>query len=189
MMNDTETRMNERRTLFELFSRMFNESELRTFFAIFYPGATSSLPGLGSTMNHLVMEAVTVLDRFGMVEADLFTNLTEFRPDSRVEVAEIAAMISSERDAHAGRDAIAAPKHELVDELAKVFGDREQAAALLHRVGFPRPLTPAFSNPFSYWTKVLEEIEHGAPPGRIRSLARVAAGLYPSNAVFGRHCG
>lgn len=192
--------------LFDLFSRMLNEPELRTFLAMFYPTLTSSLPGLTASPSHLVMETVTALERFGMIGPELFTDLIAFRPESHAQVTAAAAAILLAPDEHAANGQGLAPEGsddasrpavdpavgsvpELVDELVKVFGQREGAAVLLARVGFPRSLNPALSNPLAYWTRVLEEIDHGAPPGSTASLAREASRLYPSNAVFGRHRG
>lgn len=77
------------------------------------------------------------------------------------------------------------PMPRVVQELARVFHDRDQAVLLLQRSSFPTPLIPEFRTSLSFWTSVAETARNGALPNGIRPILDEAAKLYPSNALFG----
>ena len=72
----------------------------------------------------------------------------------------------------------------LVEELARVFCNREDAILLIQRSGFPEILMPDFKNPIIFWTTIRTESNNGALRGGIDAIIAEAARLYPENTTF-----
>lgn len=77
--------------------------------------------------------------------------------------------------------------NELVDELARVVYDPEEATVLARRAGFPSGHLPKFSTPTVFWSRVIVAAEHGKVEGGMKTLANRAAKDYPYNPVFVKH--
>jgi Effector-associated domain 1 len=78
---------------------------------------------------------------------------------------------------------------QVLDEFATVFSERDQAAMLLHRAGFPSARIPGFTNPLVFWTQTLEAARNGIMAGGVQPLIDAAAALFPNNAVFASAAG
>lgn len=79
------------------------------------------------------------------------------------------------------------PHPTLVDALAEVITDPEEARLVALGAGFPRPDLPAFTTARLFWERVVEAIVDGKTEGGIDALAAEAAKLYPHNPVFSGH--
>jgi hypothetical protein len=73
----------------------------------------------------------------------------------------------------------------VVDELAKVFWESDNAVSLAAAAGFPKPMMPAFKTPLPFWEEVAHKACDGAIPGGLQPIIDEAAKRYPSNACFG----
>jgi hypothetical protein len=72
----------------------------------------------------------------------------------------------------------------LVDELANVFDNPPEAAALLDSVGFPRSRQPQFQavgTARGFWLEACRAVANGLTPGGLEALLAAAAELYPHN--------
>lgn len=72
----------------------------------------------------------------------------------------------------------------LVDQLARVIWDADEARLVAQRAGFPPARIPAFRTAMVFWSKMVEEARHGAIGGGVAAVAVAAAKQYPANAVF-----
>ena len=72
----------------------------------------------------------------------------------------------------------------LLDELATVFSEREQAVLLASKAGFPKSQLPKFTTSLAFWTHVVADARNGAIPGGIQPFLDAAATLFPHNTVF-----
>lgn len=79
------------------------------------------------------------------------------------------------------------PHPLLVDALAEVITDPEEARSLALGAGFPRADLPAFKTARLFWERVVEAIVDGKTEGGIDALAAEAAKRYPHNPVFSGH--
>lgn len=77
----------------------------------------------------------------------------------------------------------------LVDELARVLYDSDQAMLAARKAGFPVQSMPTFRTAQVFWSRIVEDARNGAVQGGVQSVASVAAKLYPGNAVFTRYRG
>jgi hypothetical protein len=73
---------------------------------------------------------------------------------------------------------------KIVDELARVLYDSEEAKALVLRAGFPSADLPAFSTPRSFWSQVVRASDCGKLANGVQALLDEAAKQYPANPVF-----
>lgn len=79
------------------------------------------------------------------------------------------------------------PLHEeLRHELMNVYHEADAAVLLVRRIGFPRPMMPAFTTPDAYWSKVVTALRDGAVASGLEALALAAGRQYPANPVFAR---
>ncbi len=78
---------------------------------------------------------------------------------------------------------------ELIDELARVMSDSEEATTAVRRAGFPRASVPSFTIARVFWTRVVEDAANGKLVDGVRALVDEASRLYPGNSVFGRFRG
>lgn len=76
------------------------------------------------------------------------------------------------------------PHQLLVDALAEVIDDPDEARLVALRAGFPREGLPVFKTPRLFWERVVEAILDGKTEGGVDALAAEAAKLYPHNQVF-----
>lgn len=74
----------------------------------------------------------------------------------------------------------------LVDELARVFNDADEARLVAQRAGVPPAAIPAFDLPQVFWHRVIKAAEDGKVPGGAGAIAGAAIKLYPDNPVFRR---
>lgn len=74
-----------------------------------------------------------------------------------------------------------------LEELTKVFQDRDLAMLLLARVSFPAPRIPSATTSLVFWNQVAGEARNGVLPGGIRPILAAAAEMYPNNPVFVRY--
>jgi hypothetical protein len=72
----------------------------------------------------------------------------------------------------------------LVDELAKVLSDADQARLVAQRAGFSAGHIPAFRMPIVFWTTMVEAARNGAIAGGVKAVAEAAAKLYPANPIY-----
>ncbi|MEM9456562.1 MAG: SEFIR domain-containing protein [Myxococcota bacterium] len=75
----------------------------------------------------------------------------------------------------------------LVDELARVFYDPDQARVFVTRCGMPPQFIPRFDTSGVFWQKIAIEAQGGKIPGGVPTLGRAAGRDYPGNAVFGQY--
>ena len=80
----------------------------------------------------------------------------------------------------------AAIEKTLIEELARVFWDPDDAVTFLWHAGFPAQSMPTFKNPRSFWARAVREIANGAVVGGMATLVDAATARYPSNRVFER---
>lgn len=73
---------------------------------------------------------------------------------------------------------------ELLNELARVFGNRALAYTVLGRIGFPQELMPDFGIPMGFWLEVCNAVADGLTPGGLPALLSAAADVFPYNARF-----
>jgi hypothetical protein len=86
--------------------------------------------------------------------------------------------------AHGGGDV---SDEALIDELARVLYDSDQAMLAARNAGFPVQSMPTFRTAQVFWSRIVEDARNGAVRGGVGSVASVAAKLYPGNAVFIRY--
>lgn len=72
----------------------------------------------------------------------------------------------------------------VVDQLAQVYRDRDEAILLVARAGFPKERIPDFQRPQVFWAKVAEDARAGAFHGGIRAIVEQALRTHPANPVF-----
>lgn len=77
----------------------------------------------------------------------------------------------------------------LLQELARVFAESEEATSVARAAGLPPGRTPAFRLPFVFWSRVIEDARNGAFAGGVRAVARAALQQQPHNPVFRRFLG
>lgn len=75
----------------------------------------------------------------------------------------------------------------LVDELARVLWDAEQARTLVLRAGFPPGSVPGFATAQGFWTLVVGQAASGVLTGGVQALVSEAARQYPGNVTFARY--
>ena len=75
----------------------------------------------------------------------------------------------------------------LVDELAKVFFDPDDARKLAVRAGFLAARIPVFRMPDTFWHAMVEAASNGAIAGKVQAIADAAAKVHPANDVFKRY--
>lgn len=74
----------------------------------------------------------------------------------------------------------------LVDELARVLNDADEARLVAYRAGVPPAATPAFDLPRVFWHRVIKAAADGNVRGGAGTVAGAATKLYPDNPVFRR---
>ncbi len=75
--------------------------------------------------------------------------------------------------------------HELlIDELARVFWQAEQAVLVARLAGFPVQSMPAFKLPRVFWSTVIEAASNGMLPGGVQPIAAAALHEGGANLVF-----
>lgn len=99
-------------------------------------------------------------------------------------VAEASPPVRSSAADHAGGGV---SDEALVDELARVLYDSDQATLAARTAGFPVQSMPTFRTAQVFWSRIVEDARNGAVRGGVGSVAAVAAKLYPGNAVFSRY--
>jgi len=77
----------------------------------------------------------------------------------------------------------------LVEELARVLWDADQATLAARNAGFPVQSLPAFRTAQVFWARIVEDARNGAVRGGVQALASAAARLFPGNSVFPRYRG
>jgi Effector-associated domain 1 len=75
-------------------------------------------------------------------------------------------------------------RDELIDELARVMCDAEDAKLVVRRAGFPPGRTPRFDTAEVFWARVIESAENGKATGGVQAIVEEAANRYPANPVF-----
>ncbi|MEM9456667.1 MAG: effector-associated domain EAD1-containing protein [Myxococcota bacterium] len=70
-----------------------------------------------------------------------------------------------------------------IEELARVFYEREPAMDLMRRTSFPKTLMPAFETSNVFWGRIVERARAGALRG-VRPILEAAATVYPNNPLF-----
>lgn len=75
----------------------------------------------------------------------------------------------------------------LVDELARVIHESDEAILILRRAKFPVGMIPRFTTSLAFWSRVVDLVEGGVLAGGLRAVAGAAAELYPHNEVFARY--
>lgn len=98
------------------------------------------------------------------------------------QVAEQGVAAAADGHEAVGHDAI-------VDELARVLWDGDEARLAVQRAGLPPAMIPAFRQSLTFWTAVADGARNGTIAGGVRALVEQAARLYPGNAVFRRYLG
>lgn len=73
---------------------------------------------------------------------------------------------------------------ELVDELARVNHESENARILVLRAGFPAGDLPTFDVPQVFWSRVIRAAASGKHVGGLQALVDEAAKQFPGNVVF-----
>lgn len=86
--------MNRTKALSDLFTSLFMEAELRVFLRCLPWGDAvgSALPGGPTSLSFLAFEAVSLLERHGRVDAELFQHLQQERPGRRTEIELVASL-------------------------------------------------------------------------------------------------
>lgn len=154
------------------------------------PGApvASELPGQLRTRTPLDMRAEAEWSR-GI--AKLMTTVERRRPATAGAGAAHAAAdpsTGSRPGAHA-RSGGDVSDEALIDELARVLYDSDQATLAARNAGFPVQSMPTFRTAQVFWSRIVEDARNGAVRGGVESVASVAARLYPGNPVFTRYRG
>lgn len=75
----------------------------------------------------------------------------------------------------------------LVEELANVVVDPEDARNVAKAAGFAPARIPVFRMPDLFWNAIVEAAGHGAIAGKVQAVADAAAKLFPTNDVFKRY--
>jgi len=75
----------------------------------------------------------------------------------------------------------------LVDELARVLSDIDEAKVLVLRAGFPPGSVPSCTTSQAFWTRVVQDAANGRLVGGVQALVDEVAKQYPGNAVFASH--
>lgn len=79
-------------------------------------------------------------------------------------------------------------RQEFIEELANVFGQQDEAEALLKKIGYPRGFRPRwrdFRGASKYWAHVVAEIENGRLQGcDLELLTQTTLVQHPTNRVF-----
>lgn len=78
-------------------------------------------------------------------------------------------------------------EQEIVNTLARLLNDKDQAVMAATRAGIPMAGLPDFRTPLLFWTKIVEEASKGANPGGVRALLDQAAQSYPYDRELARH--
>jgi hypothetical protein len=76
---------------------------------------------------------------------------------------------------------------DLVDELARVIFDPEEAKVLILRAGFPPAGLPSFSTPAVFWSQVVRTTTNGKLVNGMQTLLDEVTKQYPANAIFAAH--
>lgn len=76
---------------------------------------------------------------------------------------------------------------QLVDELARVTWDSDEARLVVTEAGLPPQFMPSFNTPRVFWSRVVEQAANGAIAGGVDAIAHAAARQYPHNPVFTRY--
>jgi hypothetical protein len=69
----------------------------------------------------------------------------------------------------------------LIDELARVLWEPEQAKTLVLRAGFPPSDLPAFEIATAFWSRVIREAADGKIPGGVQPIVDEVASRFPGN--------
>lgn len=72
----------------------------------------------------------------------------------------------------------------LVEELANVVVDPEDARKVAKAAGFAPARIPVFRMPDLFWNAIVEAAGHGAIAGKVQAVADAAAKVFPENDVF-----
>lgn len=75
---------------------------------------------------------------------------------------------------------------ELVDELARVLSDGDEAKMVARRAGFSPANIPSFRVPLVFWSHMVDAARNGMIAGGVKAVAEAAAIMYPGNSMF--HC-
>lgn len=78
------------------------------------------------------------------------------------------------------------PHETLVDQLATVLSDLDEARELVRSVGFPPPDVPFVKTARVFWSLVIQGIRDGKITGGVEPVIEAAAKRFPGNAVFAR---
>ena len=110
----------QRKGLYTLLILTLGETDVRQLVRYLPDGAAmhAELPGAGVSLDHLVSEAVSVLERHGRLDEDFFAALIEKRPGRRAEIEALAASMPGPAN-----PATAAPDEWLL-ELPEPLHDR-----------------------------------------------------------------
>lgn len=73
---------------------------------------------------------------------------------------------------------------QVLDELARVFHEKDQAMLLAKDAGFPVQMLPDFRDPRTFWARIFDHALDGVLPGGISSFVHRAAALFPHNQIF-----
>ncbi len=76
---------------------------------------------------------------------------------------------------------------QVIDEIARVLWDSEQARLVVHRAGFPSSMTPRFNTAQVFWTQVIDGAANGMLLGGVMALVDEAAKQFPGNVIFKRY--
>ena len=87
----------------------------------------------------------------------------------------------------AGGGSGAPVEQQLVDELARVFWDPQQAKMFAVRVGIQRQDMPQFQNSGDFWMEIALQADDRGIPGGLKAFGKAAAAQYPGNATFKRY--
>jgi hypothetical protein len=79
-------------------------------------------------------------------------------------------------------------RDDIVNELARVFGNQGDTTLVLERAGVPLELLPPFGHMAvaSFWQEVCRRLDKGLVQDGFARLVEAAAKLYPGNLVFAR---
>ena len=132
--------------------------------------ARPSAPTTAELVDQLRVAGIGLLHRFAASAAARLGHLAEQRP--------------------CGTHTSSAPAfsdHRVIQELAKVFDEREASKLLLLHADFPLAMLPQFTTPQVYWAKVARKAQNGALHGGLMRIVMQASELYPANSVFARY--
>ncbi len=74
----------------------------------------------------------------------------------------------------------------LVDELARICSDPDEARLLVMRAGFPPQQIPAFRTGLTFWSNVVDAAMAGAVSGGVQAIVDAVRTTYPHNAFFAK---